>query len=691
MPFHQLSKKIPKLTVLAFSIFISQLAIAETATATTEKQVVKDDSSLQALATIVVVGSSDKAGGDFVKQPLSASVITAQQIADSGVHKLDAALAYEAGVLAQPFGSDNKSQWFKIRGFDASQTLDGTALAPNGFFVWEPEIYGLERLEIVKGANSFNYGASQSGGNVNLVSKRPKLEPQGEINYSVGNLDKREIGADCSGVLADDARYRLVGLFRQGDGQQNGTNMDHYYVAPSFAWDLTDRTHFTLLTSFLKKDGVPTTGFLPLYGTVLDTPYGKINPKTNLGEPSRDYSKLEQTSVGYEFSHKFENGLIASQNFRWGRLDLDQLTTFAWGSDNDRLANRGYSYSNGTSDTYSVDNRLVKNFIFKDISNKVMIGLDYRNNKTDAVNNGFGFVPQIDMFNPVYTPDFAVTASPYNLKSKQLGIYLANQSNFNDLIDLNLGIRRDTAESTVENIKAYDVDHTSYNAGLMYHAPFGISPYVNYSTSFLPSTGKDGNNNFYKPYEGKQYEVGVKYLPEWIKGEITLAYFDLNEKNALVTDASNVQSQAGKRTNKGVEFQADLKLSDNLSTLLAYTHNDSKQDLNGGKNIRTPMIPNDQIAAKFSYLLTNSSLLNGLRFGAGVRYVGSTNDEQYYPGYKVGSYTLVDAMLSYPLNKQLDVQLNAINLTDKKYVSACSFYCYYGEGRSVDMRVNYKW
>ena len=349
------------------------------------------------------------------------------------------------------------------------------------------------------------------------------------------------------------------------------------------------------------------------------------------------------------------------------------------------------SYSNGTSDTYSVDNRLVKNFIFKDISNKVMIGLDYRNNKTDAVNNGFGFVPQIDMFNPVYTPDFAVTASPYNLKSKQLGIYLANQSNFNDLIDLNLGIRRDTAESTVENIKAYDVDHTSYNAGLMYHAPFGISPYVNYSTSFLPSTGKDGNNNFYKPYEGKQYEVGVKYLPEWIKGEITLAYFDLNEKNALVTDASNVQSQAGKRTNKGVEFQADLKLSDNLSTLLAYTHNDSKQDLNGGKNIRTPMIPNDQIAAKFSYLLTNSSLLNGLRFGAGVRYVGSTNDEQYYPGYKVGSYTLVDAMLSYPLNKQLDVQLNAINLTDKKYVSACSFYCYYGAGRSVDMRVNYKW
>ncbi|KAF1027408.1 MAG: Ferrichrome outer membrane transporter/phage receptor [Acinetobacter bereziniae] len=290
----------------------------------------------KSLPTIVVVGSASKSGSELLKQPLSSSIIDEQQLKDSGADKLDNALFYEAGILAQPYGKDNKFQWFKIRGFDASQTLDGTALAPNGFFVWEPEIYCLERLEIVKGANSFNYGASQTGGNVNLVSKRPKLEPQGEITYSVGSLDKREIGADYSGLISDEVRYRMVGLFRQADGQQKGSEMDHYYVARSFAWDITDRTHFTLLTSFLKKDGVPTSGFLPLYGTVLDTPYGKIDPKTNLGEPDRDYSKLEQTSIGYEFSHEFENGLIASQNFRWGRFDLNQLSTFAWGSDNNR-------------------------------------------------------------------------------------------------------------------------------------------------------------------------------------------------------------------------------------------------------------------------------------------------------------------------------------------------------------------
>ena len=77
--------------------------------------------------------------------------------------------------------------------------------------------------------------------------------------------------------------------------------------------------------------------------------------------------------------------------------------------------------------------------------------------------------------------------------------------------------------------------------------------------------------------------------------------------------------------------------------------------------------------------------------GAGIRYIGSTNDEQYYEGYKVDPYTLYDAMLSYPLNEQLDVQVNATNLSNKEYVSACSFYCYYGAERAVDMRVTYKW
>ncbi|WP_244939651.1 TonB-dependent siderophore receptor [Acinetobacter guerrae] len=663
----------------------------------TKKADAPEPQDTKVLSTIVLVGSSEKAGGDLVKQPLSASVIGEQQIKDDAATKLDGALFYEAGVLAQPYGLDNKSQWFKIRGFDASQTVDGAPVAPNGFFVWEPEIYGLEKLEIVKGANSFNYGASQTGGNVNLVSKRPGLTPKGELNLGAGTSDKREVSADYTGLFTDDGslRYRLVGLYRQADSQLDGANMKNYYLAPSFAWDISDKTHFTLLTSYLKKDGVPTSGFMPGYGSLIDTPYGKIDKHTNFGEPSLDHLKVNEYSAGYEFSHEFENGLIFMQNYRWARMDNDLLSTFAWSSDNDRSAYRGYSFTDGVSKTNSIDNRLIKNFIFGDFQNKVMLGVDYYKNETDGVNNGFGYAPPMDLFNPVHNPNFAVTALPYHIETEQLGFYLSNQFSYAELVDLNLGIRQDKAKgSAVQSgttAPDYDVDKTTYTAGLMYHAPYGLSPYLSYSTSFRPVAGIDGYNNAYKPYEGKQYEVGVKYVPEWMKGDITLAYFDLTEKNALIADSSNIQVQAGKRTNKGIELQANLELTDNLAAQFAYTHNNSDQEVSATQTIRTPAIPNDQVSGKLNYKFINDYFFNGLRLGAGVRYVGSSNDEKTYPGYKVDSYTLVDLMASYPLNQQLDVQVNATNLANKKYVSACDFYCYYGAERSVDMRVTYKW
>lgn len=96
-----------------------------------------------------------------------------------------------------------------------------------------------------------------------------------------------------------------------------------------------------------------------------------------------------------------------------------------------------------------------------------------------------------------------------------------------------------------------------------------------------------------------------------------------------MSDSSGVQVQAGECNNKGIELQADLKLTDGLSTQLAYTHNDSTQDLNTKKTIHTPLIPNNQVAAKVSYAFTWDNLLNGLRVGASVRLAVLNTHVQY--------------------------------------------------------------
>src|SRR5690606_22048325 len=141
----------------------------------------------------------------------------------------------------------------------------------------------------------------------------------------------------------------------------------------------------------------------------------------------------------------------------------------------------------------------------------------------------------------------------------------------------------------------------SFNVGAMYITDFGVSPYISYSESFKPLTGVDGYGNAYRPYEAKQTEVGLKLEPSWLDGAVTVAYFDIEEKNALISDASNIQSQSGKRTNKGVEIQGDFNITPDTAVKASYTHNRSRQDISADLTVRTPLIPKHQASLWVSH------------------------------------------------------------------------------------------
>jgi outer membrane receptor protein involved in Fe transport len=71
------------------------------------------------------------------------------------------------------YGSDTDADWFKVRGFDAASYLDGNRLFSTGYYVWTPEPFGLESVEVLKGPASILYGEAPPGGVINAISKRP--------------------------------------------------------------------------------------------------------------------------------------------------------------------------------------------------------------------------------------------------------------------------------------------------------------------------------------------------------------------------------------------------------------------------------------------------------------------------------------------------------------------------------------
>lgn len=638
------------------------------------------------LDEVSVVGSVSKAGKVEYMIPKSVSVLTEEQIKEKGYKQADEIGRYEAGILSQPYGGDiDTHDWIRIRGFSPTLRIDGTAIYSFGFYHWQPNMYGLESIEVVKGADSLTYGSAQSGGLINLVSKRPTKEPKGELKFTLGNRNERGFSTDYSSAISENVRFRLVGDYNRRDGEPKGSYMDAYYFAPSLSWDISKNTSLTLLASVQHDNGRPSSGFFPAGYERLSS-LGLSN-RTNFAENVPEYLRRNQYSVGYEFTHKFSDDLVYQSNYRYAYSNKDQFSaSIGWdGSSLSTMTARGKTF------THSLDNRLSKTWAIDRVENILTVGFDYTIGKNYAA-NGYGSEILSNLYGnyPTAVQPFDAV-SPYVNKEKQLGVYVQNQFRFDNKLLVNLGARRDFAKGDYYSTygdEGYDLNHNSYSAGVMYVTDSGLSPFYNYSESFRPISGSNVNGHIvrYKPYEGSQHEVGFKYLPSFVDGTLSIAYFDLKEKNGLVQGQVNgqvIQLRTEKAKSKGVELQTDMKLNDNISALLAYTYTDAKVN-----NIRRAIIPRHTYSAFMNYAFTNNTLA-GLKVGAGVRYVGTSTNGVIEE--KVPAYTLVDLMAKYDFNKHWVAQVNVSNLSNKKYISACdTYWCYMGEGRKVTANLTYK-
>lgn len=641
--------------------------------------------------TMVVVGTALKVDAPLVETPRPVSTVNREELDTRNVQQLDETFRYRAGVLSGHYGSDNNTDWFKVRGFDQSTYQDGLRIYREGFYQWLPETWGLERVDLFKGPSSILYGEAPPGGLINAISKRPTDEPQSEIQIQVGNRGLRQTGLDTSGYLSDDGdvRYRLVGLYRERDGDLDHTENERYYFAPSLTWDISDATQLTLLASLQKDDGVPTNAFKLAYGTVDDTPFGKVDPQTNYSEPGYDKDERTQTSLGYELRHQLNDTWALEQDFRYSQLDLDLISSYILYQSSAREGQRGLLYREGTIDSYTVDNRAIGKWYGERTENTLLLGVDYQNLSLSGKEaDDYAFGDPIDLFDPQYGNYTALSDDQItrrDIDKEQIGLYVQDQLRIDDKWVLLAGVRYDQAET--ENVnqstgtrERSDDDEVSWSGGVMYLSDFGLNPYLSYTESFEPISATDDGGSLYEPREGRQWELGAKYQPAGWDGYVTAAVFDLTEDNTLVT-TGGVQVQEGERQSRGFELEMVGYLTDHLKLTSAYTYTDARLE----DDVRAPLIPRHQASSWLDYSFERGAL-EGLRLGAGARYVGESVDGDT----TVSDYLLFDAMVGYDFTRELSAQVNVSNLTDKEYVASCSYWCYYGESRSIIGSLSYR-
>jgi iron complex outermembrane receptor protein len=70
----------------------------------------------------------------------------------------------------------------------------------------------IERVEVLRGPQGTLYGRNSIGGAINVVSKRPSDEFDGEVRASYGSYDRRTIQGALSGPVTDNLRYRVAAV-----------------------------------------------------------------------------------------------------------------------------------------------------------------------------------------------------------------------------------------------------------------------------------------------------------------------------------------------------------------------------------------------------------------------------------------------------------------------------------------------
>ncbi|MDM3023394.1 ferrichrome porin FhuA [Citrobacter sp. CK194] len=639
------------------------------------------------------------------KTPQSVSVVTREEMDIHQPGSVKEALAYTPGAAASTRGASTTYDFVIIRGFytpgpTPNNYLDGIKLQGDYYSSAVVDPYMLERVELMRGPTSVLYGKSNPGGLISMVSKSPTSEPLKEIQFKMGTDNLFQTGFDFSDSLDDDGvySYRLTGLARSNDEQQDFAKQKRYAIAPVFSWKPDEKTNLTLRANIQNEPSTGFYGWLPKEGTVEPLPDGSRIPVSFTdAAPNNTYSRY-QRMVGYSFEHSFDDTFTVRQNLRYSQIKTSQQTVYGFGAVGNQLTRQSIVANENYND-FGVDTQLESKFATGDVAHTLLTGVDYSRLRND-IDNAYGTAPPLDMNNPVYEDVVFPDAKPFQLNTQhQTGLYVQDQLEWDKWV-ATLGGRYDWSEqattirSSNQKVERNDEQFT-WRAGINYLFDNGITPYFSYSESFEPNPSKawaatPADNVAYAPSKGKQYEAGVKYVPKDLPVVVTAAVYELTKTNNLTSDPSNpfAQVPAGEVRSRGVELEAKAAVNANINMTASYTYTDAEYTEDTTLKGKTPVQVPKHMASLWGDYTFYEGYLSGLTLGTGGRLVGSSYGDPEN-SFKAGSSTVMDAVVKYDLARLgmagSSVAVNVTNLLDREYVSSCfaTYGCFWGAERQV--------
>ncbi|KLV08436.1 TonB-dependent siderophore receptor [Photobacterium ganghwense] len=662
-----------------------------------------------------------KTNTSILETPQSVSVITREQMDTQQPVSSSSALRYTAGATSEKYGGyGGYLDITRIRGVDADYYLDGLRIISNPGS-WLPQIdpYSLERIEVLRGPASAIYGQGTGGGIVNQISRKPQDVALHELNLQYGSFNRKQIGFDSTGPINDDGTflYRFTASGLDTEGQVEDTRHKRLYVVPSLTWQPNLQTSWTVIAMYSQEPELPNYNSLPAAVLGLDgSLYPQINRRRNFTDMNFENSSRQQSFLSSLFEYDFENSwrLVSNARYMYVKSDIQRGVVYGYQEVNGSPQLKGYyELTPAKVNTFSMDNHLIGNVEWGDMTHTILMGVDYAKGTLKNELYSVGPIlldPYGSQYRPNIVPDFTASRlAPWKVKQEftRVGAYLQDQMAY-DRWRLVLSARHDWSQiddethsySPTSRVSKQDDTKWSGRAGLSYQFDIGLAPYISYATSFDPLLGTDYQGEPFVPVESEQTEVGIKFHPANSSTLLTAAVFQLEQTNVKTSDADHLgfNTQAGKVRTRGLDLQATTEIVSNLNLIANYTYLDNelvKDTSYQGKSLT--QTPKHSASIWMDYLI-NYDAFSGLKLGGGVRYLGKSFGDPSND-FEVPSATVIDLAATYQLDSLSSelsgatLAFNVSNLTDKQYVASCTsrLYCFVGQERSMIATLSYRW
>ncbi|MCK5725314.1 MAG: TonB-dependent receptor [Thiotrichaceae bacterium] len=583
----------------------------------------KDDS----LKQIIVTATHSEI--DTTEAPNSVTVISRKDIEQKGGENIQDLIRGTTGITLSGIGSGGR-KGLSLRGMLSQHTLilvDGKRIpASNDSFGPQTDYQydwistnNIEQIEIVRGPMSVLYGADALGGVINIITRKPSKQLQGDLKITEQSTN--EDGSDNGEGRALD--FNLSG---------GSDRVQVYLGGQKSRREALDSKLNPALSSIEGKEKQQLTLGLNWQAT----PQQQIKVNYVKGKEDRWYNTQTRRRQNYQSQYAIQRdqaslgwkGNVGKLN---SALNLYQNTI--------DISNKA---TNGVSPTLpqQLKDTVIDGSISLPLGLKHIITTGFAHRKEKLVNAGL-----------------RDGESDAILKS----LFLQDEVDLSDHLFLTLGARLDDHDvfgrevspraSIVWNARDDLTLRSSYGHG--FRAPNIKQSSGNYVFT-LGRMRVTGNPNL-KPETNDAFEVGLNYHKA--KYSVDFAIFD-NRIKDLIELTGPTSNRTYKNTSearlKGAELSTKIALSKGLNLTTAYQYLDAKDDVGN----RLSQRPRNTLASNMSWDK------NSWRLNLGAEYVSRQMVTKRNISTNVPSYTLWNTSISKAMNKNLDLSLGIDNLTD---------------------------